>query len=972
MSTRSPNNDIYFYNHNKDYEISRQKNTYSEQDVDYQNSSQYEEGQNDDEEESENNQNNYYRNEEIKNYNNEHVTNANILRDGSFRPYFNHNSNNTSTPKIPSYENNNLQIENLKLENSSKNESEPEFLEDQEKRRQAKMKNTYETNSLNEDEKLEDLEKKRQLLLEQIRIKSEEQIQLNKIAKRQSDVNQNIYNLNENNSFGIKNNFANNLIQNNNNQSYKESINDYYNSINQKISYNFNNNTSNFNNNTNNFNNNTNTFNNNTNTFNNNTNTFNNNSNTFNNNTNTFNNNTNTFNNSNNFNNNSLFNNNSNNLYNNSNNLNNNSNNLYNNSNNLNNNSNNFNVDINDYPQNNSNKKQKNITYEEVKSYFKPILYDDTKTDYTYHPQINENSKRIIKELRKNNRYSKDNSMTNTNTINSSTSSRPIQLILFEDAKKKIQSYQEKDKNIERNINLNANKRKMNKKSYSLALQNMQTQINNAVKNNENQGQIDFLGIAHILTELKIFRELLNPLNKNQTDDELKNIRIKFKKNEQDDNKDIRLKEEVYFLEQLWVILKGINNKKTISSELFCDFIKLLFSPDGTTIKEASEIIIKYLKTSLFMEEGIILRMDSNSFNQSMELNLGNQLTEITQIYISQQDIWSIPTLVKKFLKLRKNRIAYVSIRNLSRSAEKDRQKSEDNMSFQPKVNNKTNETMLFMKKLPTYEEQELLRKKTLEKLKKLKEQTEFEQCTFQPTINQRKVDDDLMDNSPVHDRLYKKAMNLINKRNSKIEEQKMLNQKKEARACSFRPKINKPDTDKLNRSFTSKKKPKGYGKFVETHRKGILERFKKKYLIEKKPIGENYEKVKRMNIKPFDITDIRKQNKEIKKQIYKKNNTQYDDNSSIIESDGYDDYFTIEVLVQNGKKKVLKIYQDDDPKKVAENFCKTYQIKNEIKKKLIENIYNFKKEYLKNNEEEENEEEVEDDNYTQESEIYN
>ena len=40
MSKRSPNNDIYFYNHNKDYEISRQKNAYSEQDVDYQNSSQ--------------------------------------------------------------------------------------------------------------------------------------------------------------------------------------------------------------------------------------------------------------------------------------------------------------------------------------------------------------------------------------------------------------------------------------------------------------------------------------------------------------------------------------------------------------------------------------------------------------------------------------------------------------------------------------------------------------------------------------------------------------------------------------------------------------------------------------------------------------------------------------------------------------------------------------------------------------------
>ena len=66
------------------------------------------------------------------------------------------------------------------------------------------------------------------------------------------------------------------------------------------------------------------------------------------------------------------------------------------------------------------------------------------------------------------------------------------------------------------------------------------------------------------------------------------------------------------------------------------------------------------------------------------------------------------------------------------------------------------------------------------------------------------------------------------------------------------------------------------------------------------------------------------------------------------------------------------KIYPNDDPKEIAEKFCKTYQIKDEIKKKLIDNISNFKKEYLKNNEEEENEEEVEDDNYTQESELYN
>ena len=314
----------------------------------------------------------------------------------------------------------------------------------------------------------------------------------------------------------------------------------------------------------------------------------------------------------------------------------------------------------------------------------------------------------------------------------------------------------------------------------------------------------------------------------------------------------------------------------------------------------------------------------------------------------------------KNFQELRKNRIAYLSIRNLSKNAEKDKKKNEDNMSFKPKVNNKTNDTILFMKKIPTYEEQELLRRKTLEKLKKLKEQAEFEQCTFQPTINQKKFNDDLMDNSPAHDRLYKKAMNLIRKRNDKIEEQKILDQKKELKPCLFRPKINKIDPDRLNRSFTMVKKPKGYGKFVETHRKGILERFQKKYLMEQKPVGENYEKIKRMNIQPFNITDMRKYKENQKKKIYERTHKNKKipnkTNSDYVE----EDYFTIEILVQNGKKRMIKIYPNDDPKEITEEFCKTYQIKDDIKKKLYHNICNFKQQYLKNKEEEEDEEDEE------------
>ena len=62
-------------------------------------------------------------------------------------------------------------------------------------------------------------------------------------------------------------------------------------------------------------------------------------------------------------------------------------------------------------------------------------------------------------------------------------------------------------------------------------------------------------------------------------------------------------------------------------------------------------------------------------------------------------------------------------------------------------------------------------------------------------------------------------------------------------------------------------------------------------------------------------------------------------------------------------KKRILKIYENDDPKEVAENFCKTYSVKEDVKKKLIDNIIKFKKEYMKCNDKE-NEDEEEDENY--------
>ena len=579
-----------YLNQNKESQKNylRESKAHSDQEYDNysENNSQYEEGQEYEEEENENYQNNY--NNENNDYN-ESEQNKNITRDGSLNPF----NNNISTPKLPG-NNENIQIDKIQLENSVKSENELEFLEEQEKSRQEKMKKKSETemhnsNDIdNNEDKYADLEKKKQILLEKMRQKKEEQEQLNKIAKMQEEDNI-IYKLNENNSFGIKN--TNNFIRN---QSTKnENDNNYINDNNIIIN------------------------------------------------------------------------------------------------------------------------KKKNIV-NEVESYFQPLLYNNTKNEYTYQPKINEKSKRIVKEkgIKKydKNNNAKKNSIRSTSSDRLTTNTETIEISLYNDNIKKLNKEEQIKKDIENNINLNARKIKMNKKSHYLASKDIENKIINAIKKYECKDQITFIGIAYVFTELKIFRELLIPPKKNQTNDEIKNIRIKLKESKEEE--DNRLKEEIRFIEQLWIILKGLNNKKTISSEFFCDFIKLLFSPDDTTIKETSEILNKYLKTALFMEEGTVIRMNNNISNQSGNFNHLNILTEITQNYISYQDIWPIPTLVKNFYNLKRNRIAYVSIRNLSKSAEKDKKKIEDNLTFKPKINNDSNSIILFSKKIPNYEEQEILKKK--------------------------------------------------------------------------------------------------------------------------------------------------------------------------------------------------------------------------------------------------------------------
>jgi hypothetical protein len=103
---------------------------------------------------------------------------------------------------------------------------------------------------------------------------------------------------------------------------------------------------------------------------------------------------------------------------------------------------------------------------------------------------------------------------------------------------------------------------------------------------------------------------------------------------------------------------------------------------------------------------------------------------------------------------------------------------------------------------------------------------------------------------------------------------------------------------------------------------------------------NKKYEKVMKMKdqMQPFNITDLKNKNEEEEtKKSHKKK----------IE----EEYFSIQISVAKGKDRLLKIHKNDDPRAVAENFCRVYGLKNEdIVERLTSTIRDFMNIYLTNN----------------------
>ena len=139
-----------------------------------------------------------------------------------------------------------------------------------------------------------------------------------------------------------------------------------------------------------------------------------------------------------------------------------------------------------------------------------------------------------------------------------------------------------------------------------------------------------------------------------------------------------------------------------------------------------------------------------------------------------------------------------------------------------------------------------------------------------------------------------------------------ILKEEKELEECTFKPKINQPNGGgtvgahrtprrQENESIAANQVPRGYYQMVNRMRKVNEERKALEEKIHKKVIGENYDRVKLMNLKPPSFVQSQGEKKKKKLLMY------------------------IDVNITPTRTGRIGIYEGDDVRELAKNFKKTF-----------------------------------------------
>jgi hypothetical protein len=289
-------------------------------------------------------------------------------------------------------------------------------------------------------------------------------------------------------------------------------------------------------------------------------------------------------------------------------------------------------------------------------------------------------------------------------------------------------------------ILLNASKTKISNNSHRIAINKIEKLIDEIVTKHEKNKKLSFIDIGLILEDLRIFRQIFseNQASKNsltETENQSKKNYQSYKdikmelKNVKEREK--RKKSEVDFYEQIWLTLNP-DNKDFIKSDIFAEILKILFSPVASSVAEISNILKQFLLAAFFL----------NSNPEAVK----EFVSPITEKRIPEEEIWPLDKLVKEFLALKENILAYQNTGNLSRNTKEELEKiKKEQISFRPKIlrnvghlgnmpetagnnvvgvdNQFKSRSNFFFQRLPTLIERDKLRRQVLEEMKKESEE---------------------------------------------------------------------------------------------------------------------------------------------------------------------------------------------------------------------------------------------------------
>jgi len=515
---------------------------------------------------------------------------------------------------------------------------------------------------------------------------------------------------------------------------------------------------------------------------------------------------------------------------------------------------------------------------------------------------------------------------------------RNVEMDLYNDAAKRKEKMEKLDYNNMMEILINSSKHKISNKSYQIALNKVEKNIDSSfsivIKEHNSGNEINFFQLGEILTHLTIFRETFEINSQNQSQkskmgsknsiQNYKNINLELKKTKKSE---ARKRSEIQFLEQLWMLINP-ENTKAIRADTIKEFLKILFSPLSASPKEISDILVKFIQATNFL--------NTKNLNQEKVL-----ISPLSLKQVDERELWTVENIVKEFLNLKENLLAYKGIKNIKPTSAVIADSKRKDFSFKPKILNTKNDSLLntkFEDRLKKFQE---AKKENITKKTKEYEESKIRECTFKPDIQQSKkryeFEEDSQDEK-FYDRLHNNYLKKLQDIEMEQDRNKERMELKELESCTFKPHLNTLTKEVFENKLTEKE-AKIYEQTVERMRNGILENFKKKYLSERVTTGENWEKVKKTKVKPFDITDLKPKNKENESQRNLSN----------------DEYFSIQITIPNGKDRILRISRNDDPEEIASNFCKIYGLKPEIKSRLTKTINHFVNLYLKTEEEHSN-----------------